>query len=194
MLSSHWIYQHRMTAVNTAFGERMNIHQSLTHKDTWTLQGKLYHTFLSALGAPGQNMVLLSGRSFKVCFSQGSLPWIFPPWEFFLSTLCSLPDCGCWRWGAGADIISEALDPTFYLPSHFRLVLQFLWLYNFLKTLESFWCICFQIVPYGCNHTLSISINQICKFTFIFFSCPCLYQLNSGKTVSKFEHVHEAES
>ena len=47
---------------------------SLTHKDTWTLQGKFCHTFLSALGAPGQNMVLLSERSFKVCFSQGSLP------------------------------------------------------------------------------------------------------------------------
>lgn len=68
---------------------------------------------------------------------------------------------------------TEALDPTFYLPSHFRLVLQFLWLYNFLKTLESFLCICFQIVPYGCNHTLSTSVNQICKFTF-FFSPPAL--------------------
>lgn len=43
--------QHRMTAVNTTPGERTEIHQSLTHRDTWTLQDKQPH--VSALfGGP----------------------------------------------------------------------------------------------------------------------------------------------
>ena len=98
-------------------------HISVCFGGPWSEYGaSLWEEFQSLFfsGIPALNLPSLGVLPLCIMFSS----WL---WEL---------EVGGGRGGYYFRGSTEALDPTFYLPSHFRLVLQLLWLYNFLKTLE----------------------------------------------------------